>query len=153
MKVVISNDAIAHQLKTQLVTYLIEENIQVLDLGSQTKEDEVSHIDAAYAVTNAIKAKDADLGIVLCGTGMGVALVANKQKGIYAAVVESEFAAEQCRVINNANVLALGCLIQSEFMAKRLVKAFLNTSFAEENTGITEAYQKMQAIEKENFKD
>ena len=152
MKVVISNDAIAHSLKAELVTHLKKQEYQVLDLGSHGSEDSISHIDAAYNVSNAIKSQEADLGIVLCGTGMGVALVANKQKGIYAAVVESEFAAQQCRVINNANVLALGSRLQSDFMAKRLVDAFLTTPFSTDDEGIYSAYQRMQAIEAENFK-
>lgn len=153
MTIVLSNDAIAHELKSQLVDYLIEENYQVMDLGTQSLEEEKSHIEAAYAVAEAIQSKQADLGIVLCGTGMGVALVANKQKGIYAAVVESEFTAQQCRVINNANVLALGSLVQTGCMAERLVKAFLTTPFSKEHEGIAAAYQKMQAIEEANFKE
>lgn len=151
MRVVISNDAIAHSLKEKLVNHLVEQKYEVIDLGSKTFDDVISHIDAAYNVADALETAEADLGIVLCGTGMGVALVANKQKGIYAAVVESEFAAKQCRVINNANVLALGSLIQSEFMAKRLVDAFLTTPFASDEPTIVSAYQKIQEIEATNF--
>ncbi|MOA23539.1 putative sugar phosphate isomerase YwlF [compost metagenome] len=83
---------------------------------------------------------------------MGVSLVANKQKGIYAAVVESEFTAAQSKIINNANVIALGSLVQSDHMAKRIIEVFLTTPFDFNNQGPAEAYSKMKGIEDSNFK-
>ena len=69
------------------------------------------------------------MGILICGTGMGMSICANKHKGIYAAVVESVYAAEYSRKINNANVLCMGAFMIGETMAKDMALAFVHTEF------------------------
>jgi len=78
-----------------------------------------------------LQAGKAAHAILFCGTGMGMAIVANRFKGVTAAVVESVFAAKMSRVINNANVLCLGQMIWGEWMAKEAVDVFLNTKFTQ----------------------
>lgn len=87
-----------------------------------------------YPVVGDLVAKDvqsgaADRGIVFCGTGMGVSIVANKHKGVYCAVVESIFAAYNCREINNANMLALGGGLVGTTLGLKIVDTFLNTEW------------------------
>lgn len=152
MKIIIANHTDAHELKSELVEHLNQKGYHVIDAGPKTKNEDFSHIDAALAVSKAINEKQAQFGIALCGSGMGVALIANKQKGIYAALVESEFTAKQARLINNANVIAMGSLVQTPFMAKKLVDLFLETEFPSKEPDLASAYQQMQAIEQKNFK-
>jgi ribose 5-phosphate isomerase B len=73
----------------------------------------------------------AERGILLCGTGMGMSVIANRYKGVVASVVESVFAAGMCRTINNANVLCLGSMIWGEMMAAEAVDVFLTRKFTQ----------------------
>ena len=77
----------------------------------------------------AIANKEFDRGIILCGTGMGVNIVANKFPGVYCGMCESVEAAKLCRSINNCNVLSLGGLLTTPYMAMKMVDIFLNTQF------------------------
>ena len=84
---------------------------------------------AADRVAKAVQSGEAERGMVFCGTGMGVSICANKHKGVYCAVVESQWAAYNARFINNANVLAMGERIIAPVMAWDIAQTFLNTEF------------------------
>ncbi|MDR1963653.1 MAG: RpiB/LacA/LacB family sugar-phosphate isomerase, partial [Planctomycetaceae bacterium] len=122
--ILIAADPFAVTLKEPLLAHLKEKGYEVLDLGA-TREKEIPYFESAADVCKAIQSGKADQAILLCGTGMGMSIVANRFKGIVASVVESVFAAKMCRAINNANVLCLGAMIWGEWMAKEAVDVFL----------------------------
>jgi ribose 5-phosphate isomerase B len=109
-------------------------------------------------IGKAVSKKEVDYGIVFCMTGMGVSIVANKFKGVYAGVVESTFTAERCKVINNCNVLAMGQSVVTPDMAKVMVDLWLGGKFGE-GLGVDKlkdylvgCLAEIDKIEEENFK-
>lgn len=132
MKVVIGADKAGYQLKETIRERLLEAGHEVEDVGTCQMSEPRPHTVTAPAAAKAILANEADRGILICGTGMGMSIVANKHKGIYAAVVESVYAAEYCRKINDANVLCLGAFIVGSEMAIEIVHTFLETGFVQE---------------------
>jgi len=157
MRIVIANDKVAFELKKAIVKKLHAEEYDVVDYGTMSSEEPCSHTEAATRVTRSIRVGEADRGILLCGTGAGVAIAANKYQGIYAVVAESVYAARRCRLINDCNVLCLGAYILGEPMALEMVDAFLTTGFAENFEEKRAENLKRQRdiiteIEKDNFK-
>lgn len=128
--ILIAADPFAVTLKDALTAHLKEKGYEVIDLGA-TQNKEIPYFESAPNVCKTIQSGKADKAILLCGTGMGMSIVANRFKGIVASVVESVFAAKMCRSINNANVLCLGAMIWGEWMAKEAVDVFLATKFTE----------------------
>ena len=129
-KIIVAADPFAVTLKDAVVAHLKEKGYIVTDMGS-TKENGLAYFDCGAAVGKAMQAGQAERAILFCGTGMGMSIVANRFRGVTAAVVESVFAAKMCRAINNANVLCLGQMIWGEWMAKEAVDVFLNTGFTQ----------------------
>lgn len=129
MKIAIGSDNAGFGLKEFLKGKLIEAGYEVEDLGTLRRDAEIRYMDAADRVAKAVQSGAAARGILCCGTGMGMSICANKHKGIYCAVVESQWAAYNCRFINNANMLALGERIVAPSMAWDMVQTFLNTAF------------------------
>ena len=109
----------------------MEAGYEVEDLGTLRRDAEIRYMDAADRVAKAVQSGAAARGILCCGPGMGMSICANKHKGNYCAVVESQWAAYNCRFINNANMLALGERIVAPSMAWDMVQTFLNTAFHE----------------------
>lgn len=99
------------------------------DFGPQTAES-VDYPDFGAKVARAVASGDADLGIVVCGTGIGISIAANKVKGIRAALCSETFSARMSREHNNANVLALGARVVGPGLAQEIVRTFLTTEFA-----------------------
>jgi len=130
MNIVIAADPSAFTLKQAIKKHLEEKGHAVTDRGT-TDTREVTFYDAAQSACATLQEGKAERGILLCGSGMGMAIVAGKQSGIIAACVESVFAARMCRAINNANVLCLGAMIWGEWMAKEAVDVFLRTAHTE----------------------
>lgn len=148
-KILVAADPYAVSLKNTVVAHLKETGFEVTDLSTSNGRD-CPYFDSAVAVGEAIQSGQAQRAILFCGTGMGMAIVANRFKGITAAVVESVYAAKMCRAINNANVLCLGQMIWGPDMAKTAVDVFLNTKFTEGLEGISDflhdACKKVEAI-------
>lgn len=130
MKIAIGADRLAIGLKDAVIEHLQEQGHEVVDLGMKTPENSIDYIDTACNVAKAVSGKEADRGIIICGSGVGVSIVANKFKGISAARVESVWSAQNCREINNANVITFGGLMLAPRMACDIVDTFLNTEFA-----------------------
>lgn len=156
MKIIMGADPWGIKLKDAIKADLIQRDIEVEDIGSFEQEEKPYYV-VASQVARAIQQKKADKGILICGTGMGVAIVANKFKGIYAAVVESEYAAFKCKQINNANVLAMGGMFVSEFYAVEAVRRWLDTGHTEGMEDELAEFLKgslveIEKIEDENFK-
>jgi len=129
MKIVIGSDKAGFTLKTAVKRYLDDKGYEVFDVGPADGKELVSYVEIAHAAADMIVSGKAERGILVCGTGMGMSMTANKHRGIYAAVVESEYAARYCRLINNANVLCLGAFLFGEKLAVDVVETFLNTGF------------------------
>jgi ribose 5-phosphate isomerase B len=128
MKIAIASDHAGYNYKKELSVFLKELEQQVLDFGTFSEES-VDYPDFAFPAAEAVAGNIADLGILICGTGIGMAITANKVVGIRAANCTSTEMAEMARRHNNANVLTLGARITDLELAKEIVKTFLFTEF------------------------
>jgi len=156
MKIAIGSDKSGFALKEAVKQYLLANGHSVDDFGTQNMENGVPFFEVAPMVARKIQAKEYERAILICGTGMGMAIVANKFKGVYAAVAESVYSAQKCRAINNANILTMGGWITAETMAFDMVNAFLTTEFTQgleewRQEFLTKAAQKVAQIETETF--
>jgi len=130
MKIIVAADPFALTLKDALVAHLKEKGHTVVDVGA-TQDKEIPYFDSAPVACKMLQDGEAEKAILLCGTGMGMSVIANRFRGVVASVVESVFSARMCRAINNANALCLGSMIWGEWMAKEAVDAFLETEFTQ----------------------
>ena len=115
-------------IKNAVIEYMKENGIAYKDFGCYTTES-VDYPVYAYQVAKTVADGEAELGIICCGTGIGVSMAANKVKGIRAAVCTDEFCAEMTRRHNNANVMCMGGRVIDEEKAVKLASIFLNTPF------------------------
>lgn len=115
-------------LKESIISHLQEKNIEFCDFGSYDGGP-VDYPDIAKKVCSAIQNGDADKGILVCGTGIGMSIAANKHKGIRAAVCSEHFSTRYTRLHNDTNVLCLGARVIGSGIACELVDIFLSTSF------------------------
>lgn len=116
------------EIKNAIVEYLKKAQVEYIDFGTYT-EDSVDYPIYAYKVANAVSKGECEKGIICCGTGIGVAIVANKVKGVRAATVTNEFCAEMTRRHNDSNVVTMGGRVIDSDTAVRLAEIFLNTPF------------------------
>lgn len=128
MKVALGADHGGFELKETIRRHLETQGIEVQDLGTHSK-DSVDYPKYGFAVGSAIIKEKADLGIVVCGTGLGISMAANKIPGIRAAVCSETFSARMAREHNNANILALGARVIGVGLALDIVDVFLKTEF------------------------
>ncbi|MDR1706539.1 MAG: RpiB/LacA/LacB family sugar-phosphate isomerase [Prevotella sp.] len=156
MKIVIGGVHLGIGLKEHIRKYLLKKGYEVLDFGAADMEHDLSYVDLADRVAQTVQSGKAKRGILFCGTGMGMNITANKHKGIYSAVVESVFAAHECREINNANILCMGGRIVGPGMAEAIVDAFLTTEFGggipEYEKVLSDFLKEMDAMEGRNFR-
>lgn len=128
MKIGIGNDHSALELKAEIISFLEEKGYEVVDFGTNSKES-CDYPKYGEMVACAVAAKEVDLGILICGTGLGISLAANKVKGIRAAVCSEPFTAKMSRAHNNCNILAFGARVVGAELAKMIVDTWLNTEF------------------------
>ena len=129
MRCVVASDHGAIELKQGIVDYLSSiGTVSVQDLGVHT-QDSVDYPDIANLVVQAILTEKADIGILCCGTGIGISMRANRSKGIRAALVYSEFTAQMAKAHNNANVLCLGGRTTTRQDAITYVQTWLDTQY------------------------
>ncbi|SFI66814.1 ribose 5-phosphate isomerase B [Thermoflavimicrobium dichotomicum] len=129
MRVILASDHGGLRLKAAIKECLKEMNIEFEDIGCDCEES-VDYPDYALPVAQKVAAGEYDYGILICGTGIGMSIAANKVKGIRCAVVSDEFSARMSREHNNANVLALGERVIGPGLAKNIVRIWLTTEFA-----------------------
>ncbi len=129
MRISIGCDHSALELKNYIIDYLKQNNIEVIDEGTYTKES-CDYTDFGYKVAKDVASKKADKGIVICFTGIGMSIIANKVKGIRCALVGSKDAAILTREHNDTNVLALSAKYTGLVLAKEIVELWLNTPFS-----------------------
>lgn len=134
MKVSIASDHRGIKRKKEIIIFLKKQNIEVVDLGPNSEES-VDYPIYAFKVCDSINNKESDLGILLCGTGIGMSIAANKVSGIRCAKVNNVHDTVLTREHNNANVIALSAN-DALFKTKKIVNAFINTSFSNDERHI-----------------
>ena len=128
MKIGIGNDHAAVEMKNQIREYLESKGHEVVNFGTDG-EASCHYPEYGEAVANAVTAKEVDLGVLICGTGVGISLAANKVKGVRAVVCSEPVTARLSREHNNTNILAFGSRIVGQEMAKSIVDAWLDAEF------------------------
>lgn len=128
MKLAIGADPFAYGLKKAVAQHLKNRGVEVMDMDSYA---ETPYYEVAEKAAREISAGNADGAVLFCGTGAGMAIVANKICGVRAVCVESVFAAKKAKAINDANAITMGAMIIGEAMACEMVDAWLDTKFAE----------------------
>jgi ribose 5-phosphate isomerase B len=127
--IAVASDHAGYDLKTMLSRELAEMGYEVLDLGTDGPQS-VDYPDFADALARAVRAGEAERGVLICGTGIGIAMAANRHPGIRAAVCWDETSARLTREHNDANVMALGARLLGPEVAKDCLRTFLSTDFA-----------------------
>ena len=128
MKIAIASDHGGFNLKKIIGKALLKKSIEIIDFGTFSEES-VDYPDFAIKVGEAINNKEADLGILICGTGIGMSIAANKIDGIRCALCSDVYSAKMTRSHNNTNVLALGQRVLNDDLAMMIVNAFINSTF------------------------
>ena len=126
--VCIASDHAGYDLKEDIKNYLINKNVSIFDLGPYEKQS-VDYPDYAKKLGNRIKLKKSDVGILVCGSGTGMAISANKIKTIRAAVCYNTKSTRLSRQHNNANIIALGSRLTKKSLSLKLVEVFFKTKF------------------------
>ena len=126
--VCIASDHAGFNLKEDIKNHLIDKNVSIFDLGPYN-EQSVDYPDFAKKIGNRIKLKKSDVGILVCGSGTGMAISANKIKSIRAAVCYNLKSTRLSRQHNNANIIALGARFTNKKLSLKLVETFLKTKF------------------------
>lgn len=157
IRIAIASDLSGYPLKKAIVEQLSDkENIEIIDFGIESESKPQPYTVQAPKVAGAIQSGDADKGILICGTGQGMAIIANKHKGVYACVVDSLFSGERAKIVNNANVITMGGWITAPFLGTQIVDAWLAVAFTEKmefkKDFLTEKFQEVKEIEKKHFK-
>jgi ribose 5-phosphate isomerase B len=127
MKIAIGADPNAIGFKEQMIPYIKSLGHEVQDYGS----DDSIYANVAIAVATDVAAGKADRGVLICGTGIGVSIAANKVEGAYAALVTDIYQAERAQLSNNANIMAMGAQVTGIELAKCLVREYLANSYAQ----------------------
>ena len=128
MKIAIGNDHAAVEMKQHIFKYLTDKGYTLVNYGTDTS-DSVDYPVYGKKVADAVASGECDLGILICGTGIGISLAANKVKGIRAAVCSEAYSAALTRRHNNANIIAFGARVVGTATAETIVDAFLEAEF------------------------
>lgn len=131
-KILIAADHGGYDLKEDIKTFTFSNDIEWIDLGTHSTES-VDYPDYAHKMAEAIKAGVADRGILICRTGIGMSIAANRHTHIRAAVCANSTMAKYTRIDNDANVLCMGASMIGNRVAEDCINAFLNTPFAGDN--------------------
>ena len=128
MKIGIGNDHSAVEMKREVMKFLQDLGYEVVNYGTDSTES-CNYPVYGEKVARAVVAKEVDLGIVICGTGVGISLAANKVKGIRAVVCSEPYSARLSRQHNNTNILAFGARVVGIELAKMIIEEWLNAEF------------------------
>lgn len=150
MKVVIASDHAGFQYKSLLIRELRKNGIEVADLGAYNEEPS-DYPDHAANVAQALLNHEGERGIIICGSGIGVGVAANKFKGIRAGVCSDTYSAHQCVEHDDANVICIGQRVVGFELALEIVKAFINARFIN-SPHYQNRLNKLAAIENKNMK-
>lgn len=148
MKIAIGNDHIAVEMKRHIVKYLEDKGYELVNFGTDTT-DRTDYPIYAKRVADAVVSGECELGILICGTGIGISMAANKVKGIRAAVCSEPYSAALTRQHNNANIIAFGARVVGTATAETIVDAFLQAEY--EGGRHSRRVDMISAIEEERF--
>ena len=129
MKISLGSDHAAYEYKQAIAEFLKEKGYKIMDFGTHSPES-CDYPEFAKAAAEAVASGECDCGIIMCGTGIGMSITANKVKGIRSANCITEEMAQLAREHNNANVLNFGARLVSMDLAKKITDTFLTTEFA-----------------------
>lgn len=127
-RIVLSSDHSALRLRRLIATHLTEKGWDVVDIGPMTEES-TPYPQHGEAAAHRVASGDCQLGIILCGTGQGIMMAANKVKGIRCGVCSEAFSARMIRQHNDANMLSIGARVVGDALALDIVDAFLGAEF------------------------
>ena len=147
-KITIGSDHAGYELKLKVIAHLKERGIEAIDVGTYST-DSCDYPDFAHAVCKNVQDGITELGILVCGTGIGMSMAANKHKGIRAACCSDTFSARLTREHNDANMLCFGERVVGAGLALELVDAFINAEYMNSGNHITRVAM-LSEIEKEN---
>lgn len=128
MKIGVANDHSAVDMKKQVVEYLVEKGYQVVNYGTDSYES-CNYPAYGEKIGNAVASGEVDLGVAICGTGIGISLAANKVRGIRAAVCSDPYSARMAREHNDANIIAFGARVIGIETAKMILDEWLGAEF------------------------
>jgi ribose 5-phosphate isomerase B len=147
VKLVIASDHAGFPLKEEVRAYLAKGGHEVADLGAYTIDPQDDYPDFAERVGDAIRAGEAPRGILICGSGVGVCIAANKMPGIRAGMCHDTYSAHQGVEHDDMNVLVIGARIVASALAYELVDSFLHAKFISNEERFTRRFKKVLAIE------
>lgn len=147
-KVIIDADDAALDLKKEIVSHLAKQGYEVQDLD-YLGSHQANYPEIGYNLAKKMQAGEAERGILLCGTGLGMAMVANKVEGVFAGSAHDTFSAERLKKSNDANVLTMGARVIGPELAKMVADAWLKSEFA--GGGSAPKVAQMRQFEKESF--
>lgn len=155
-KIIVGADRSGRPLKDAVVEHLKSIGYDVKDVGMVSEENFKAYYDVAPILAEAISKGEYEKGLLFCGTGAGMNIIANKYKGVYAVVSEGSYTARMSSIINSANVLTMGGWVVASEQACDMVDRWLNTKFLEtfehKSEFLCGALDKVKGIEEENFK-
>ena len=150
MRIGIGSDGSGHGLKNVVAEHLRSQGHQVVDFGYDEAIEDQAQYSATYAarVAHAIRDQEVDRGVLICGTGIGISISANKVRGIRAAVCSEPFTAAHTRENNGSQIIAFGSFVVAQEMAKAIVDAFMAATFkGETDPEFVSRFNKIAAIE------
>lgn len=142
----LASDHRGFDLKEQLKKRLVDEGLEIIDLGNDHLDPNDDYVDFAQKVASAVRGGEQNKGILLCGSGVGVDMVANKMSGIRSSLVFDEIRAKQSREHEDANVLSLAADVLDSDTAWEIVKTFIETPFSKDERHIRRL-EKVAALE------
>ncbi len=151
MRIAVASDHAGFTIKDEVINIIQAAGHEVLDLGTYSQEP-VDYPDFAVKMGKALLDKQADRGVLICGSGVGACIAANKIKGIYAGICHDTYSAHQGVEHDNMNVLCLGSRIVGIELVKEILKAFLAAKFDHEERFVRR-FEKIQAIEKKGIRN
>lgn len=150
MKIAIGNDHVGFELKETVIDELKKRNIEIIDCGTNSS-DRTNYPVYGEKVAKVVANREVDLGIVICGTGIGISIAANKVKGIRAAVCSEPYSAKLSREHNDSNVLAMGARVVGKEVARMIVNEWLDATYEggrhQERIDLIKEIEKNQQIE------
>ncbi len=151
MRIVIDCDDAALQLKKTIVDHLTASGAEVTDLDYLGSRKDAFYPEIGYNLALKIQDGSFDRGILICGTGLGMAMIANKVEGVYAGVCHDVFSAERLRKSNDAQVLTMGARVIGPELAKTIVTAWLKSEF--QGGGSQPKVDQMRELERKSFEN
>lgn len=149
MKICIDCDDAAVNLKKVLFDHVKSKGIDITDLDYSASHENAMYPEIGYNLAKEIQAGNFDRGISICGTGLGMAMIANKVEGVYAGVCHDVFSAERLRKSNDAQVITMGERVIGPELAKTIIDAWLVSEFT--GGGSAPKVQQMRDLEKQSF--